>query len=109
MLEEPLMMDECVRVLQAILEDNTPGASELARRAVQCVIPFFETWGDPSPFTEELGQKLRIEPKDPGEVLAMPHLGIEVVNRYFDITPITLLSGVITEERVWGEDELHGF
>lgn len=65
--------------------------------------------GRPSPVTEGLGQKLRIEPKDPGEVLPMPHLGIEVINRYFDITPITLLSGVITEEGVWGEDELHRF
>lgn len=45
MLEEPLMMDECARVSQAIRKDNTPGASELAHRAVQCVIPFFETWG----------------------------------------------------------------
>ena len=65
--------------------------------------------GRPSPLTEGLGQRLRIEPKDPGEVLPMPHPGIEVINRYFDITPITLLSGVITEEGVWGEDELHRF
>ena len=42
MLEEPLMMDECARVLQVIREDNTPGASELVHRAVQCVILFFE-------------------------------------------------------------------
>jgi hypothetical protein len=45
MSEEPLMMDECARVLQAIREDNTSGASELVHRAVQCVIPFSETWG----------------------------------------------------------------
>ncbi len=52
---------------------------------------------------------MEVEPKDPGEVLPIPHPGVKVINQYFDITPIEFLCGVVTEEGVWQRDQLHRF
>jgi len=41
--------------------------------------------------------------------LPTPHPGVEVINHYFDITPIEFLSGVVTEEGVWQGDQLNRF
>ena len=56
-----------------------------------------------------MAERLSIEPKDMGEVLPTPHPGVEVINHYFDITPIEFLSGVVTEEEAWQKDHLHRF
>jgi translation initiation factor eIF-2B subunit delta len=88
---------------------NKVGTYGLAVAARTHNIPFYALCGTDKILTGELGQRLRIEPKDPAEVLAMPHPGVEVINRYFDITSVAFLSGVITEEGIWGEDELHRF
>lgn len=88
---------------------NKVGTYGLALAAKAHGVPFYALCGTDKILTEELGQRLRIEPKEPGEVLPQPHPGVEVINRYFDITPVELLAGVITEEGVWGEDELHRF
>ncbi len=88
---------------------NKVGTYGLAVAARTHGVPFYALCGTDKILSGELGQRVRIEPKDPAEVLPIPHPGVEVVNRYFDITPVEFLSGVITEEGVWGEDELHRF
>ncbi len=72
-------------------------------------VPFYALCGTDKILTEGLAKRLRIEPKDPGEVLPTPHPGVEVINHYFDITPIEFLSGVVTEEGVWQRDQLNRF
>ncbi len=72
-------------------------------------VPFYALCGTDKILTEGLAHRLRIEPKDPGEVLPTPHPGVEVINHYFDTTPIEFLSGVVTEEGVWQRDQLNRF
>jgi translation initiation factor 2B subunit (eIF-2B alpha/beta/delta family) len=77
---------------------NKMGSYGLAIAARTCGVPFYVLCGTDKILTEELAERLRIEPRDPAEVLPTPHPGVEVINQYFDITPIEFLSGVVTEE-----------
>jgi translation initiation factor eIF-2B subunit delta len=88
---------------------NKIGTYGIATAARDLGVPFYALCGTDKILTEGLAERLRIEPKDSGEVLPAPHPGIEVINRYFDITPIQFLSGVVTEEGVWERDQLHQF
>ena len=50
---------------------------------------------------EPLLNRWRIEERDPGEILDEPTpANLEVVNLYFDLTPLDLLAGIVTEEGV---------
>ncbi len=88
---------------------NKIGTYGIAVAAKARGVPFYVLCGTDKILTEELAEKLRIEQKDPAEVLPTPHPGVEVVNHYFDITPIEFLSGVVTEEGVWQRDRLNRF
>ncbi|MGH2569212.1 MAG: translation initiation factor eIF-2B, partial [Bacteroidota bacterium] len=44
--------------------------------------------------------------RDPREVLAMPLQGVKALNYYFDSTPLSLLTGLVTEERILRSPEL---
>lgn len=88
---------------------NKIGTYGIATAAKELGVPFYALCGTDKILTEGLAKRLRIEPKDPGEVLPTPHPGVEVINHYFDITPIELLSGVVTEEGVWQRDHLNRF
>ncbi len=88
---------------------NKIGTYGIAIAAKALEVPFYALCGTDKILTGGLAERLRIEPKDPGEVLPTPHSGVEVINHYFDITPIELLSGVVTEEGVWQGDQLNRF
>ncbi len=47
-----------------------------------------------------------IPEEDPSEIMANPPPGVEVINRYFDITPLELVDQVITEEGVFSSQKL---
>jgi len=88
---------------------NKIGTYGIAIAAKANGVPFYALCGTDKILPQGLGERLRIEPKDPAEVLPTPHPGIEVINRYFDITPTEFLSGVVTEEGVWQGDHLNRF
>ena len=88
---------------------NKIGTYGIAIAAKALGVPFYALCGTDKILTEGLAEKLRIEQKDPAEVLPTPHPGVEVINHYFDITPIEFLSGVVTEEGVWQRDQLNRF
>lgn len=88
---------------------NKIGTYGIATAARDLGVPFYALCGTDKILTEGLAERLRIESKDPEEILPAPHPGIAVINRYFDITPIQFLSGVVTEEGVWERDQLHQF
>ena len=88
---------------------NKIGTYGIATAAKELGVPFYALCGTDKILTEGLADRLRIEPKDPGEVLPTPHPGVGVINHYFDITPIEFLSGVVTEEGVWQRDQLNRF
>jgi translation initiation factor 2B subunit (eIF-2B alpha/beta/delta family) len=79
---------------------NKIGTYALALAAREQKVPFYVLAGTekflPAPFS----QALRIEEKDPEEVTqeVIPHSKVE--NRYFDITPLELITGVVTQEGV---------
>jgi translation initiation factor 2B subunit (eIF-2B alpha/beta/delta family) len=88
---------------------NKIGTYGIAIAAKANGVPFYTLCGTDKILTEGLAENVRIEQKDPGEVLPIPHPGVEVINHYFDITPTEFLSGVVTEEGVWQEDHLNRF
>jgi translation initiation factor 2B subunit (eIF-2B alpha/beta/delta family) len=88
---------------------NKIGTYGIAVAAKARGVPFYALCGTDKILTEGLAEKLRIEQKDSVEVLPTPHPGVEVINHYFDITPIEFLSGVVTEEGVWQRDQLNRF
>lgn len=88
---------------------NKIGTYGIAIAAKARGVPFYALCGTDKILTEGLAEKLRIEQNDPAEVLPTPHPGVEVINHYFDITPIEFLSGVVTEEGVWQRDQLNRF
>jgi translation initiation factor eIF-2B subunit delta len=109
----PSLMSECDAVIvgaDAIAPDgvvNKIGTYALALAARERKVPFYVLAGTekflPSPFS----QVLRIEEKDPKEVTqeAIPNSVVE--NRYFDITPLDLITGVATQEGVITGKEVH--
>ena len=102
----PSLMGECDVVMvgaDAVTPEgvvNKIGTYALALAAREQRVPFYVLAGTekflPSPFS----QALRIEEKDPKEVTqeAIPHSRVE--NRYFDCTPLDLITGVVTQEGV---------
>ncbi|MBN1254950.1 MAG: translation initiation factor eIF-2B [Deltaproteobacteria bacterium] len=100
----PSLMGECDAVIvgaDAITPDgvvNKIGTYALALAARDNRVPFYALAGTekflPPPFV----QALRIDEKDPKEVTqeAIPNSVVE--NRYFDITPLDLITGVVTQE-----------
>jgi translation initiation factor 2B subunit (eIF-2B alpha/beta/delta family) len=104
----PSLMGECDVVMvgaDAITPEgvvNKIGTYGLALAAREREVPFYALSG-----TEKfLPFPLRIEEKDPKEVFqeVTPHSRVE--NRYFDITPLDLITGVVTQEGVIPGEEV---
>jgi translation initiation factor eIF-2B subunit delta len=98
----PSLMGECDLVIvgaDAILPEgvvNKIGTYALALAARERKVPFYVLAG-----TEKyLPLSLRIDERDPKEVTqeAIPHSKVE--NRYFDCTPLELITGVVTQDGV---------
>jgi translation initiation factor eIF-2B subunit delta len=79
---------------------NKIGTYALALAAREQKIPFYVLAGTEKFLPPPFSQALRIEEKDPKEVTqeAIPHSRVQ--NRYFDITPLDLITGVVTQEGV---------
>jgi translation initiation factor 2B subunit (eIF-2B alpha/beta/delta family) len=85
---------------------NKIGTYGLALAARDKAIPFYVLAGKekflPPPFSDAI----RIEKNDPKEITreTMPHVAVE--NRYFDFTPLELITAVVTQAGVISADEV---
>jgi len=77
---------------------NKIGTYGLALAAREKRIPFYVLAGKekflPPPFSDAI----RIEKNDPKEITRETVTNVVVENRYFDLTPLDLVSGVVTQE-----------
>ncbi|HSE83106.1 MAG TPA: hypothetical protein VLB01_00995 [Thermodesulfobacteriota bacterium] len=85
---------------------NKIGTLGLAVFAKQSNVPIYALLGNEKFLSPQLVQYLRIEPREPEEVLITYEKGINVVNRYFDITPPSFLTGIITNSGILNENEV---
>jgi translation initiation factor eIF-2B subunit delta len=85
---------------------NKIGTYGLALAARDKAIPFYVLAGWekflPAPFS----RALRIEKKDPREITEETLPNVVVENRYFDFTPLDLITGVVTQAGVISGDEV---
>jgi Translation initiation factor 2B subunit, eIF-2B alpha/beta/delta family len=87
---------------------NKIGTLGLALFAKEFRIPFYALLGTEKFLPSQLMPHFRIESRDPEEVLIKDDDGINVVNQYFDITPVSFLDGVITEAGILKETDIKG-
>jgi len=108
----PSLMGECDVVIvgaDAVTPEgvvNKIGTYALALAARENAVPFYVLAGTEKFLPPPFSQALRIEEKDPKEVFqeAIPNSRVE--NRYFDITPLDLITGVVTQEGVIAGEEV---
>jgi translation initiation factor eIF-2B subunit delta len=106
------MVGECDLVMvgaDAITPDgvvNKIGTYGLALVARDKSIPFYVLAGTEKFLPPPFSQALRIEKRDPKEITkeAMPNVNVE--NLYFDVTPLDLITGVVTQEGMLPEGEV---
>jgi len=84
---------------------NKIGTYGLALAAKEEGVPFYALAGKekylPSPFS----YALRIDKHDPKEIIEEPIINGVVENFYFDLTPLYLISGVVTQDGVMSGQE----
>jgi len=108
----PSLMGECDAVVvgaDAITPEgvvNKIGTYALALAAREKDVPFYVLAGTEKFLPAPFAQSLRIEEKDPKEVTNETIPNSVVENRYFDITPLNLITGVVTQEGVIGGEEV---
>ena len=108
----PSLMGECDVVMvgaDAITPEgvvNKIGTYALALAAREQKIPFYVLAGTEKFLPPPFAQALRIEERDPKEVTqeAIPRSRVE--NRYFDITPLELITGVVAQDGVIPGEEV---
>ncbi|MCJ7662819.1 MAG: translation initiation factor eIF-2B [Desulfobacterales bacterium] len=85
---------------------NKIGTYGLALAAKEKKIPFYVLAGTEKFLPPPFAQALRIEKKDPKEITkeTMPHVVVE--NVYFDVTPLDLITGVVTQQGVIAGSEV---
>jgi len=85
---------------------NKIGTYGLALAAREKRIPFYVLAGKekflPPPFSDAI----RIEKNDPKEITRESVTNVVVENRYFDFTPLALITGVVTQEGMISGDEV---
>ena len=77
---------------------NKAGTLALALVAKQCSIPFYALVGSEKFLPANFPTEWVIQDKPTEEILAHPPKNLEIINRYFDITPLACLTSVITEK-----------
>lgn len=88
---------------------NKIGTHALALTADAHGVPAYGLAGTEKFLPPRLLKRFEIEEQDPREILDEPtpaHL--EVINLYFDLTPLDLLAGIVTEHEVLTPDTLVG-
>ena len=89
---------------------NKVGTYGLALSAKEKRIPFYTLCGTEKLLGAKMVEKFRILKKDPREVWPHPAPGVEVLNFYFDSTPLDFLTAIVTEEgMITGSDILRRF
>lgn len=89
---------------------NKVGTYCLALSAKARNVPFYSLCGTEKLLGAKMLGGFRILKKDPREVWPHPASGVEVLNFYFDTTPLELLAGVVTEEgRIAGSEIFRRF
>jgi len=102
----PSLMGECDAVIvgaDAITPEgvvNKIGTYALALAARDNRVPFYVLAGTEKFLPAPFARALRIEERDPKEVTNETIPNSVVENRYFDITPLNLITGVVTQEGV---------
>lgn len=84
---------------------NKMGTYALALAARDRRVPFYALCGTEK-FLPSNHAYFSIAPQDPQEVWPEHPQGVEVLNLYFDVTPLKYLSGVVTEQGVLTPEEL---
>ena len=84
---------------------NKMGTYGVALAARVREVPFYALCGTEK-FLPAGYPYLRIEPQDPKEVWPDAPQGVEVLNLYFDVTPLEYLSGVVTQQGILSLREL---
>ncbi len=84
---------------------NKTGTALIALAARQLGVPFYVLCSSDK-FLPASYSPPPEEPKDPAEILdrQLPH--VSAVNYYFDLTPLSLISGVVTESGIVAPEEL---
>ena len=77
---------------------NKVGTYGLAVSAKERKVPFYALCGTEKLLGAGMAKGFRILKKDPREVWLHPARGVEVLNFYYDMTPLDFLTGIITEE-----------
>jgi eIF-2B alpha/beta/delta-like uncharacterized protein len=84
---------------------NKMGTYPIALAASSQGVPFYTLCGTEK-FLPTDYPRFRIEPKDPHEVWPEHPEEVTVINLYFDVTPLTYVSGVVTERGILAANEL---
>ena len=85
---------------------NKVGTKGLAIVSKEEGVPAYVLAGNEKFLPRALETGFRIEEKDPSEVLEERHHGVQALNIYFDVTPFSYLSGVVTENGLMGANEI---
>ena len=89
---------------------NKVGTYGLALSARESKVPFYALCGTEKLLGAGMARGFRILKKDPREIWPHPTKGVEVLNFYYDTTPLDLLTGIVTEEgRLLGSEILRRF
>ncbi len=84
---------------------NKAGTLGLALASEHCKLPIYALSSTDKFLPDVLLPYHSIEPKDPAEVLETEDREVTVINKYFDTTPLYLLTGIITERGILKPDE----
>lgn len=79
---------------------NKVGTYPLALAAKEAGVPFYALCDSGKFLPRSLEPLFRILEKSPDEIWKAPPSGVQVINRYFEIIPLSLLSGLVSEEGV---------
>jgi translation initiation factor eIF-2B subunit delta len=85
---------------------NKIGTYGLALAARDNSVPFYVLAGWEKFLPPPFAQALRIEKKDPQEITQETIPNVAVENRYFEFTPLDLITGVVTQAGVISADEV---
>lgn len=77
---------------------NKIGTGGLALAAEKLGIPFYALCTSEKILPSGLGYQPMMDRNDPEQILRQPPKNVEVINCFFDVTPLDRLTGVITEK-----------
>jgi len=87
---------------------NKAGTLGLAMAAMQCAVPFYAIAGTQKFFPSSYPTEKSFQNKPRDEILSSAPKSLNIVNRYFDLTPLDHLSGVLTEKGILDPRDIPG-